>query len=398
MKILAQTRAVQEAMQLVTAAVPSNATRPVLLCVRLQAGSEGLSIDGTDLDVAMSCRVDEVQVEEAGHAVIPAVRLAGILRELVAEQVEISTDAQQKTLILRAGSSLFKIPLEFVEEFPTLEFAPPAPVLRVQRENMLRGLRLAMVAAARDATRFQMHSVLFDCQNDGKLRLVSTDGKRMAVAEIPGALSSPDLQKQQYIVPLKGVDLLLRVLASEAAEEVEIHLDQAEITYGSDRVSLSCKLVEGRFPDYERAIPTELGAAYELPCAALTVALRQASLMTTKETHSVLFSFQDSQLILSTKASSIGESRVEVAVHPQHVHPQHASPQDGNLQDGNLQDGVGQPFSINFNPTYLIDLLKTVDRESIASRFKDQKTAGLFTFDDGQIRYRHIVMPLVTHD
>ena len=376
MKIQCQSKELLEAVALAAGVVPNNATRPILQTLLLDATSQGLMVQGTDLEVGLSARVDEVICEEPGRAAIPATRLQGILRESRSEQVTIELKGDQVHLI--AGSSRFKVPVLPVEEFPLLEFRPPSPALKVERAMLLGLLRRVSVAATRDATRFQMHSVLIDCR-DTDLRLVSTDGKRMAVGEIP---LDPDHKKGiedgQYILPLKGVELLMRILDLETEDEIELHLDQNEVTYSSDRTSLSSRLVEGRYPEYERAIPADVEHIYAIQTDDLLTGLRQASLMTTKETNSVRFSFGPSGVVLSTAASNVGESRIEVP----------AVQEAGDEED----------FTIHFNPGYLIDLLRVIDSKQVMVSFRDRKTAGLFSLPEGGPRYRHIVMPLVVSD
>ncbi len=385
MKIQCQAKELFEAVQLVAAVVPSNATRPILQTLLLDAGGSagsrnvgggGLVVQGTDLEVGLSVRVDEVLCEEPGRVAIPAGRLQGILRETRSEQVTIERIDDQ--VRIETGSSRFKVPVLPVEEFPVLEFRPPSPALRLERLPLLALLRRVSVAATRDATRFQMHSVLIDCQDD-TLRLVSTDGKRMAVGELTLDEGRKDgVGDSQYILPLKGVELLIRILDIETEEEIELHLDQNEITYASDRFSLSSGLVEGRFPEYERAIPTEIEHIYEIGSEDLLVGLRQASLMTTKETNSVRFTFSPAGVVLSTAASNVGESRVEVPA--------------------TRAQGDEDEFSIHFNPGYVMDLLRVLDAPTVVCSFRDRKTAGLFSLVDGGKSYRHIVMPLVVQD
>ncbi len=377
MKIQCHSRELLDAITLVSAVVPSNPTRPVLQSVRMIASKSGLRIEGTDLEVGLSAQVDEVMVEEEGVVVIPCSRLHGILRETQSPEITFSDDGKGH-ISIKAGRSHFKVPTGPADEFPAIEFKPPSPALTLPREEMLQGLKRVSVAAARDATRFQMHSVLFDCRDDG-IRMVSTDGKRMAVSQIAGEESKrKTINNGQYILPLKGVDLLNRILAGEVEDEVELHLDQNEITYSSERVSLSCRLVEGRFPEYERAIPDTIEQAYDARVEDLLSALRQAALMTTKETNSVRFEFTNESLQLSTFASNVGESQIEIAVEKSY--------------------GEEDEFVIHFNPGYLIDLLKAVDSDKIRCGFRDRRTAGLFSIPENEMAYRHIVMPLVIQD
>ena len=376
MKIQCHSKELLEAVGLAAGVVPNNATRPILQTLLLDASPSGLVVKGTDLEVGLSARVDGVICEEPGQAAIPAARLQGILRESRSEKVDLEVVDDQVRIV--AGGSRFKVPVLPHEEFPQLDFRPPSPALRVQREALLGLLRRVSVAATRDATRFQMHSVLIDCGEES-LRLVSTDGKRMAVGELPlDAEQKKGVANGQYILPLKGVELLMKILDQEPEEEIELHLDQNEVTYASDRISLSSRLVEGRYPEYERAIPPEIEHVFSVGTEELLVGLRQASLMTTKETNSVRFAFGSGGVVLSTVASNVGESRIEVSAQ--------------------RESGEEEEFTIHFNPGYLIDLLRVIDSPRIVASFRDRKTAGLFSLPEGGANYRHIVMPLVVSD
>ncbi|MEM7263837.1 MAG: DNA polymerase III subunit beta, partial [Planctomycetota bacterium] len=324
-----------------------------------------------------SVRVDGVQVEEEGELAISAARFHAILRETREDQVSIHAGEEGQAQIEARGSH-FKVPSEPAGEFPRLEFKPPSPSIRIGRAGLLDQLKRVVVAAARDATRFQMHSVLFDVK-DGSLRLVSTDGKRLAFSRVHvDADSINGVEENRYLIPLKGVELLMRILGTEDSENVELHLDKTEVTYSSDRISLSCRLIDGQFPDYDRALPAQGEYVYDIPSQELLVALRQAALMTTKETNSVQFKFDGDHLVLSTQATNLGESRIELGVQT-----------------------VSAPepeFSINFNPTYLIDMLKVQTTSALRGSFRDRRTAGSFSIEGMEKDYRHIVMPLVTQE
>lgn len=375
MKVQCRTRELLDAVTLVSGVIPSNATRPILLDFLLKTENGGLVIQGTDLDVGLSVRLDDVIAEKEGSVVVPAGRFHSILREAHDEEITLEAIADGQVQIT-FGNAQFKVPTESPSEFPVLDFKSPATRFTTDCKRLLESLRRVAIAAARDATRFQMHAVLLDCRPDA-IRLVSTDGKRMAVDE-QKVVSHGDgtSGNSQYIVPLKGVDLLVKILATEEAETVDLHLDQHEISYFSDRVSLSCRLVEGKYPPYERAIPERGAYVIDLNTEKLQTVLRQAALMTTKETNSVHFSFQADRLVLSTHASSVGESRIEMEV--------------------KKVEGPEEEFSITFNPYYLLDLIKVIDTPVLRGHFKDSKTAGLFFIDGEQDAYRYIVMPLVT--
>ncbi|MGE4618653.1 MAG: DNA polymerase III subunit beta [Planctomycetota bacterium] len=377
MKFQCHTREFFEAVSLVSGVIPGNPTRPVLQSVKLQVSRDGLQVIGTDLEVGLQAQVDEVMVDVEGVCLVPCTRLVSILRELKESELSFEIDAVGQACIA-AGSAHFKLPTGPTEEFPVVEFSPPGPSIRISREELLKTLRRVSVAAAKDATRFNMHSVLFDGQGE-ELRIVSTDGKRMAVSALPVSPGGEaGLPEGQYILPLKGVDLFSKILTSEVEEDVVLHLDHNEVTYISDQVSLSCRLVEGKFPEYERAVPQKFESIFIIKTEDLLVSLRQAALMTTKETNSVRFVFGSDGATISSSASNIGESRVEFAVEK--------------------VEGEDEDFVINFNPGYLIELLKVIGTDRVQCGFVDGKTAGLFSIPEEEKAYRHIVMPLVVNE
>ncbi|MFQ5654927.1 MAG: hypothetical protein ACE5GW_09380, partial [Planctomycetota bacterium] len=211
-RIQCQSRDLFEATNLVAGVVASNPTRPILHSLLLRGDAAGVVVQGTDLDVALSVRVDEAVVEKEGAVVLPAASFHAILREMRDPQISVEESDDRGRIQICSGSSSFWIPAGPVEEFPQIEFRPPASTLRIDRRAFLEMLRCVSVAAARDASRFQIHSVMVECVDEG-IRLVSTDGKRMAIAERPvSEEESEGVGGSQYIIPLKGVDLLMKIL------------------------------------------------------------------------------------------------------------------------------------------------------------------------------------------
>ncbi|MAJ27950.1 DNA polymerase III subunit beta [bacterium TMED181] len=377
MKFQCHTRDFLEAVGLVSGVVPANPTRPVLQSAMLVADQKGLQVIGTDLEVGLQAQVDEVMVEKEGSCLVPCARLVKILRELQGSDLSVEQD-EAGQICIQSGSARFKVPAGPVDEYPAVQFSNEGPAFQIHREDLIRNLQRVSVASAKDATRFNMHSVLMEGVGE-ELRIVGTDGKRMAMSAMPVAAGNDSgMPEGQFIIPLKAVDLLSRILSSEVEENVVLRLDANEATYISETVCLSCRLVEGRFPEYERAIPQNLENVYRVNSEELLVALKQCALMTTKERNSVRFSFGDTEATLFGHASNVGESRIQFPV---------------EKVSGNEEE-----FAVHFNPLYLIDLLRVIDSKQVECGFRDGKTAGLFSIPDHPEAYRHIVMPLVINE
>jgi len=344
----------------------TQATKPIFLDFHLKTDASGLLVEATDLDMGARIRLERVEIIEHGDLALPASRFHSLLREIPDKTLTIEAFPDKRGAMLRAGAYEFKMLGEDPRDFPSIpEFAREGFV-SASREPFVEMLRRVGVAASRDLTRFQLTGVFFEIDGE-QLTMTATDGKRLTNDTM--VISNPSRLLASSIIPNRVVDVLLKVLA-EGAEDFQFILGDPSFQASFGRGELTAKVIQGTYPDYRPAIQDSPRVKVTAKRSDFLSAAKTAALMTDKNTATVLFRFEDGRACLHTKASEIGESRIEVPVTMQ-----------------------GDPIEVRYNPTYFIDALRCLTDEEVLLEFSDADRPGALR---GAEHYRHLVMPLVT--
>jgi DNA polymerase-3 subunit beta len=365
MKIRCDRNELLDRLQSISGIVSATTTKPILQCCLLKATPERLSLEVTDLDISSRLLVERHEVEEPGMAVLPAARLTSLLRELPGGSVTFETAQDGRSVDVKAESYEFRLLGEDAEEFPDVKGFAAETSLTLQRDKVADMFRRVGIAAARDASRYQLSGVFVEIE-DEDLQMTATDGKRLTHDSM--RISNPKKICVSAIIPNRAVDALCRIL-SHGSDEVQLALHETEVQVGFDHGALMAKLVEGTFPEYQSVIPTEVKTRVKARRSELLQAAKGASLVTDKETATIRFRFGDDGIELESKASDIGKSRIQIEAEVQ-----------------------GDPLEIRFNPAFFIDALRTVNDEEVRMEFYGEDKPGAVR--DGQ-NYRHFLMPLV---
>ncbi len=369
MKIRCDRNELLERLQSVSGVVSSGpTTKPILHCCLITASAEGLFLSVSDLDISTKLSVERQEVAEPGQVALPAARLVSLLRELPGGGVTFETaDGDERVVMVHAESYQFRLLGEDPEEFPAIQDVETDSSLRVSREKFAEMLRRVGVASARDALRYQLAGVCLDIQDEA-IRMTATDGKRLAHDVLRlGASSGVTTSK---IVANRSVDALCRIL-NDGSDEVAVAINDIEIIVAFDHGQFTAKLVEGAFPPYEGAIPKDVKTKVKARRSELIQAVKSASLVTDKETATILFKFTEDGIALDAKASDIGESHISIPA-----------------------DVQGEDIEIRFNPVFFIDALRMVNEEEVRMEFYGAQKPGAVR---GGQNYRHFLMPLVVN-
>jgi len=362
MKVICNRVALSEGLGVVSSVVATRTPKPVLQCVRLVAGEDGLLVVGTDLEVGIRYRVDQVEVSEPGESLVPAEKLFQITRESVDETLVLE-EADQLCHV-RGKDSHFQVYGQDPKEFPAVaelqgkpQFSLPVGVVRQLVERTL-------YAAARESTRYAINGVLWQ-RKGKKLSLVATDGRRLAKAD--AKIEAAKAEDSQAIVPAKSVNLIGRVF-HDPKQTVGVNIEPNQIVLATEQVTLASVLVEGHFPQYEDVIPRQTDSKVELDTSELLSAVRRAALLTNEESKGVRLSFKKGELTLASRAPEQGEATITMPV-----------PYEGD------------PVDIGFNPTFLSDALRAVGADKIALEFTDPNKPGLLRAGSD---FLYVVMPV----
>lgn len=351
-----------DALALAGLVVQSRTTRPVLQNVCLEVGESSVEVLATDLEVGLRALVERVDATAPGRMLLNAAHASAILRELQEDRVEIALE--DGIAEIRAGGASFRLVADDPEEFPQVPGFEAEGALALDRTMLEAMLRKTAFAAASESVRYALNGVLFDLDGD-RIRLVATDGKRLALCERPLGLEG--VPAVSRVVSNKAVHLLQK-LAGPEDEQLLLRFTENQVLAKSSRAVLSAQLVQGHFPPYQEVIPQGLDKQVELEAQPFAQALRRAALLTTKDSFAVRFAFEYGRLTLSARIPGVGESKIELEVPYEH-----------------------DPIETAFNPHYLHDVLKVLDGQRLILELKENTLPCVLREGEG---YRYVVMPI----
>lgn len=345
---IAQTELLQ-ALGLISSAVPSRTTLPVLSNILVEATGEGLQMTATDLDLSVTTRaMADVKAEAA--LTVPAKKLFELVRKLPKEELKLESKDLTMNIVSKTGR--FKFLCIRPEEFPARATVAPDTALTVDAKQLERMIRRTIYAVSTDETRPALNGALLQIA-EGELRLVATDGHRLARATLkhPGAVKGA--LKGDVIVPLKALHHLQR-LVTENADPVHIELSKNHARFTVGQTSLTTKLIEGPFPNYEQVLPKNNNKHLHVKTGDLAASLDRVSVFSDSLTRQVKFSLERNRLSLIVQTPDQGEATEALDVRYD-----------------------AEDLEIGYNAGYLLDILRTVDAEEVVMQLNTPVTAGL---------------------
>jgi len=351
-------------LQQVIGAVERRQTMPALGNVLLSAGEHGLQVTATDLEVELRATM-ELEVEQAGETTVSARKLLDICRNLPqGAQLKIALDGER--VQVRSGRSRFTLATLPPAEFPVVDDLDNPVELSLPQADLRRAIEKIGFAMAQQDVRYYLNGMLLELENN-RLRSVATDGHRLSLCEMDANL--PEMQ-QQVIVPRKGINELVRLLDSESDEPARIGLGASHIQVSLPGLRFTSKLIDGRFPDYGRVVPEQGHNVLEADRETLRQALARISILSNEKFKGVRLVMGEAGLKVQTNNPEQEEAEEEVEVSYQ-----------------------GEPLEIGFNVVYLMDILTSLDSDSVRIEFGDSNSSCLVT-ESGSSQFRHVVMPM----
>lgn len=365
MEIQFNRAALADALGLLTTVVPSRTPKPILRCVRITADEKEVRMCATDLEVGINYLASEVQVSKAGDVIVPADRLAAVVRESVDEVL--SLKAKEGSCEIIGADSHFTIYGQEGEQFPIVPSFDGAADMEINLENLQVGIEQCLFATAKESTRYALNGVLWEIKGK-KLSLVATDGRRLVRTKI-NLISAPEEGKaaSKIIVPAKTMALLSR-LARNDKDVVSVKFVDNQILLACANVVISSNLVEGNFPKYEDIIPADYDKKLTLSTEATLSAVRRSSLLTSEESRGIKLAISKETLVFSGRSPETGDARVEMAV-----------------------DYKGEPIEIGFNPQFLVDVLRVIKTPEFQLELGQSDRPGVIKSGKDFI---YVVMPI----
>lgn len=362
MKILCDREKLREGLAVANSIIPAKSAKPVLENVCLVATDSSLELLGTDFDVSLRYRIEDVEVQEPGPAVVPARVTLDFVRDLTGETVSIETNG--RTCVISSGSDSCELVTVDPDEFPVIARLPEEASLSLQGGTFTRLVGQTSFAAAREGGRYAMHGILTEV-SDGTLRMVTTDGRRLALAWAP--VEAPRPPAQPAIVPTKGMQMFCRVI-HDPLDQIQLYFLENQIGLRTRSAEIFARLLDGEFPRYAAVIPTAPGNLLEADAELLARKLRLVANVTGDDARAVRLRMHENQLDLFGQSVGRGEAKAHLEV-----------------------VFKGAQAEIAFNPDYVLDGLKHCEGDTVRLEFEQRTTPGKFTLGES---YIYIVMPI----
>jgi len=339
-------------------------TLPILSNVLLDGSGDALAFLATDIEIQITAH-STVGGAEAKSLTVGARKLLDILRALP-EAAEVTLQQQDKRLLVKAGKSRFILQTLPAEDFPRLA-KPEGEVARftLQQKALRRVLALVQYAMAQQDIRYYLNGLLMVVE-DGRLKVVATDGHRLAFATLDLGVKLP---RQEAIVPRKTV-LELGKLLAESEDEVRIQLASTQAAFSFGAVELVTKLIDGKFPDYTRVIPTQHKNRLQIEREPLRQALQRAAILSNEKFRGVRWVLGDGSLKIVSSNAEQEEAQEELEV-----------------------NYAGEALDIGFNVNYLLDVLNNVAGAEIECAFGDSSSSALISYASEK-EFKYVVMPM----
>jgi len=352
-------------LQSVSGIVERRHTLPILANILLRKTAGTLQLTTSDLEIQI--RTTAELGGDAGNftTTVGAKKLIDILRTMPSDQT-VSLESSQNKLVVKGGKSKFTLQTLPAEDFPLVQESPSfGPSFSIPQETLKHLLDQVSFAMAMHDIRYYLNGILFVAEG-ASLSLVATDGHRLAFAS---AKLDVEVPKQEVILPRKTVIELQRLLSLNAgAIEMQFANNQAKFSF--DGMEFVTKLVEGKFPDYNRVIPRNHKNKVTLGRDALLRTLQRTAILTSDK-------FKGVRLNLDPGTLRVASNNAE---------------QEEALDELDIDYG-GDSIEIGFNVTYLIDALSNMDQEMVSLELSDGNSSALITIPDNN-SFKYVVMPM----
>jgi DNA polymerase-3 subunit beta len=367
LKLTCQPSTLSSALQIVSRAISTRTTLPILNNILLETTSEGLALTATNLEIGIR-KVVAAEVAEEGSTTVPARLFTDFVGTLPEKDLEISLDLPTQTLSLKCARFDTHVKCIEAEEFPPGPRPDEGDRLGIPLDELLAAIEQTQMAASTDEARPVLTGVLLHIDRDGQT-LAATDGHRLAVRKLQ-ARGGSDLEAR-LIVPARALAELPRAFRGESGEvEVIVSKARNQIFFRAGTSEVTSRLIDGTYPNYTQVIPTKSSTTIKVATSELNQTVRAVSLFARDSANVIRLKTETGGLVLSATTNEVGDSRAEVTA-----------------------DVDGSDIQIAFNARYILDALAVAAEEQVELLFDGPLSPGLIR-PPGSDQYLYVIMPV----
>ena len=333
----------------------------------LEAKNGRLHLSATDGEVSLS-GIHEAQIATKGAVAVAARQLYDIVRSLPAGELSLQT-RDKAFLELKTEASEFRLATLPADTFPSLPSAKASDTWKLDAGLLVRMVERTLFCVSPDESRVSLSGVYFELQPSGEVRLVATDGHRLAMAE--GARLEGQGDVQNFLVPKKGLTELRRLLSNKPEDgTVQVGILRHAAVFSCDGVTLTTKLLDAAFPDYRQVVPEGGDKKAVVERGPFTDALKRVSILSQAKSHGVRLTFGEGLLVLEAEDVDLGDAREQMPV-----------------------SYTGEKVAVGFNARYLLDALALMDRGQVEVTLSDELSPAILRPHEAG-GFTAVVMPM----
>ena len=351
-------------LQQIIGAVEKRQTMPALSNVLIRTSENSLSLTATDLEIELVSQIGII-VDEPGEITVPARKLLDICKSLPNE-ASIKFSVNETKALVQSGRSRFSLATLPAKDFPALDSIHSIYEFQIPQKTLRDIIDKTAFAMAQQDVRYYLNGLMLEISAN-YLRAVATDGHRLAYCEKETSADIADIK--QVILPRKGVLELVRLL-SDTDDPVRVILGSNHLQVEFDGLRLTSKLIDGRFPDYNRVMPTDGENVITADRDQLRHALMRASILSNEKYRGIRLILEKDLIKLQAQNPDQEEADIEQEV----VY-------------------AGDKIEIGFNVNYMLDVLGVTNSDMVQAALKDSNSSFLLTYPD-QTDCKYVIMPM----
>ena len=358
-----------QAIQIAGRSIASKPQTPILSGIYMKADEGLLEIQATDYEIGVILHV-KAEVEKSGEIVVSGRYFYEVVRTLPDEEVIIEYDRSTEIIKISSGKSTFTLLSMKAGDFPQIYRMKEGKKFTINSIVLKELIRRTIFACATDETRPLFTGALLEVEGQ-KARMVATNSHRLAFDE--GRIEDEMPELKQYVIPKRILEEIQHILSSEIPEKVEITCTMSEMSFNTEHVYITTRLIEGRYPEYRRAIPSEFSKRVTLSTSSFLSAVSRVGLI----------------------ARSSEYNTIKLMFNMGEVHIYSDNPVVGKAEETMQSVIEGDDIEIAFNASYLIDVLKTINSESFILELNDSLKPALVREPDNE-DFLYVITPVRT--
>ncbi len=353
-------------LQMVSGIVEGRQTLPILANVLIQQEGNKVSFTTTDLEIQIRTTADVGSSEENCKTTLPAAKLLALLSALPSATTEVSLTTDERKVVLAAAKSRFSLSQLPAEDYPELNSSEMTTSFKIAAQNLKHLLQMVHFSMAQQDIRYYLNGMLLVVQNK-KVRAVATDGHRLACCDDNAEIDFDG--NIEAILPRKTVQQLMKLLP-DTDEEVVIEIGKSHARFVFGDIDFLTKLVEGKFPDYNRVIPQNNDKIFLVNREELIGALRRAAILANEKFKGLRWIVGPGTLKIQSNNAEMEEADEQIAINYD-----------------------GPELDVGFNVVYLLDVLNNLKNAEVRFALSNAQGATLLTMPDSEL-FRYVLMPM----